>query len=42
MTSKGGATAEAIKVFKEQGFPATIKQAMDAAIERSQVLSKQL
>lgn len=42
VTSKGGATAEAIKVFEEQGFPATIKQAMDAAIERSQVLSKQL
>lgn len=42
VTSKGGATAEAIRVFQEHDLPATIEEAMGAAIARSQSLSKQL
>ncbi len=42
VTSKGGATAEAIKVFEQQQMASILKQGMDAAISRSQTLSKQL
>jgi pyrroline-5-carboxylate reductase len=34
VTSKGGTTAEAIRVFEEQGLRKVVANAMDAAVER--------
>lgn len=38
--SKGGTTIEAVKVFQERGFGATIADAVDACVKRSAELSK--
>jgi pyrroline-5-carboxylate reductase len=39
--SPGGTTIEAVKVFEEKGFRATIIEAATAAMEKSKTLSKQ-
>ncbi|MFM2482490.1 pyrroline-5-carboxylate reductase [Celerinatantimonas sp. YJH-8] len=39
---KGGTTAEAVQVFEQAGLRETVKQAMQAAIERGQQLERQL
>lgn len=40
VTSKGGATAEAIRVFEEQNLKETIDSAMNAAVNRAQEMEK--
>ncbi|MFC0308789.1 pyrroline-5-carboxylate reductase [Gallibacterium trehalosifermentans] len=40
VTSKGGTTAAAINVFQQQNLEATVKQAMQAAIERAEEMEK--
>jgi pyrroline-5-carboxylate reductase len=40
VTSKGGTTAEALRVFNEQQLPATIAKAMQAAVARAQEMEK--
>ncbi|MDC6109376.1 pyrroline-5-carboxylate reductase [Serratia rubidaea] len=40
VTSKGGTTAEALRVFNEQHLPATVAQAMQAAVSRAQEMEK--
>ena len=40
MTSKGGTTAAAINVFQQQQLEVTIKQAMQAAIDRAEEMEK--
>ncbi|AWB67486.1 pyrroline-5-carboxylate reductase [Saccharobesus litoralis] len=40
VTSKGGTTAEAIKVFEDQGLRDISKQAMHAAIKRAEEMAK--
>ena len=39
VTSKGGTTEAALKIFKKRGFERTIKQAITAACKRSKQLS---
>jgi pyrroline-5-carboxylate reductase len=41
VTSKGGVTIEAIKVYQEKGLDETTQDALAAAFNRSQVLTKQ-
>lgn len=41
VTSKGGTTAEAIKVFQAQGLAATVAEAMQAATHRAQEMEQQ-
>lgn len=40
VTSKGGATAEAIRVFQEQDLAHTVDQAMQAAVNRAEAMEK--
>ena len=40
VTSKGGTTAEALRVFNEQQLPATVAKAMQAAVSRAQEMEK--
>ncbi|MFI8417936.1 pyrroline-5-carboxylate reductase [Serratia sp. NPDC078593] len=40
VTSKGGATAEALRVFNEQHLPETVAKAMQAAVSRAQEMEK--
>lgn len=40
VTSKGGATAEAIRVFEEQDLANTVDQAMQAAVSRAEAMEK--
>lgn len=40
VTSKGGTTAEALRVFNEQRLPDTIAKAMQAAVARAQEMEK--
>lgn len=40
VTSKGGTTAEALRVFNEQQLPATVAKAMQAAVNRAQEMEK--
>ncbi|MCE1667513.1 pyrroline-5-carboxylate reductase, partial [Enterobacter hormaechei] len=41
VTSKGGTTAEALRIFYEGKLPETISNAMQAAIRRAQEMEKQ-
>ncbi|MGP2867231.1 pyrroline-5-carboxylate reductase [Serratia nevei] len=40
VTSKGGTTAEALRVFNERQLPETVAQAMQAAVSRAQEMEK--
>ncbi|CAI2426924.1 Pyrroline-5-carboxylate reductase [Serratia ficaria] len=40
VTSKGGTTAEALRVFNEQRLPETVAKAMQAAVSRAQEMEK--
>lgn len=40
VTSKGGTTAEALRVFNEQQLPETVAKAMQAAVSRAQEMEK--
>ncbi|RZA46848.1 pyrroline-5-carboxylate reductase, partial [Serratia marcescens] len=40
VTSKGGTTAEALRVFNERQLPETVAQAMQAAVARAQEMEK--
>jgi len=40
VTSKGGTTFEALKVFTEQKMPEIVSEAMQAAIRRAQEMEK--
>ncbi|HOX10250.1 MAG TPA: pyrroline-5-carboxylate reductase dimerization domain-containing protein, partial [Candidatus Omnitrophota bacterium] len=39
VTSKGGTTEQAIKVFEKAGFKRTVRKAVAAAVKRSRQLS---
>ncbi|MGL4467242.1 MAG: pyrroline-5-carboxylate reductase family protein, partial [Plesiomonas shigelloides] len=40
VTSKGGTTAEAIRVFNEEHLPEMVAKAMQAAVQRAQEMEK--
>jgi pyrroline-5-carboxylate reductase len=40
VTSKGGTTFEALKVFNDRELPAIVAQAMQAAVSRAQEMEK--
>ncbi|HYG44514.1 MAG TPA: pyrroline-5-carboxylate reductase [Bordetella sp.] len=41
VTSKGGTTAAALQVFQQAGLPATVRQALEAAAQRSRELASE-
>ena len=42
VTSKGGVTIEAVKVFKAEGIAEMTSKALDAAFKRSEEMTKEL